>query len=73
MKSGLEILEEIGAAAKAQEKHGTVLAEDATFEEGVIAALMWVTEHPNQTSLMVEYLREYEADLYDLSKTEAVA
>jgi len=60
MKHGLEIIEEIGAATKAQEKHGTVMCEDATFEEGVIAALLWVIGSEGQTSLMVEYLEEFE-------------
>ena len=60
MKSNLDIIEEIGAATKAQENHGTVMCEDATFEDGVIAALLWVMGHEGQTSLMTEYLREFE-------------
>ncbi|NQY63957.1 MAG: hypothetical protein HRT38_09540 [Alteromonadaceae bacterium] len=63
MRKGIEILEEIGAATKAIEKHATVMCSGSTFEEGVIAALLWVTNHPQQTSLMVSYLEEYEHDL----------
>ena len=60
MRKGIEIIEEIGAATKALEKHGSVMCVDRNFEEGVIAALLWVTDHPEQTSLMVSYLEEFE-------------
>jgi|GEM_PF-1973270 len=73
MKHGVEIIEEIGAATKAQEKHGSVMGEDATFEDGVIAALLWVIGSEGQTSLMVEYLREFEqANCFENAK-EVVA
>jgi len=72
MKHSLEIFEEIGAAIKAQEKHGTVMCEDATFEEGVIAALLWVIGSEGQTSLMVESLREFEqANCFENAKEVA--
>ncbi len=60
MRKGIEIIEEIGAATKALENHGTVMCIDSNFEQGVIAALLWVTDHPGQTSLMVSYLDEFE-------------
>jgi len=72
MKHSLEIIEEIGAATKAQEKHGTVMCENATFEEGVIAALLWVIGSEGQTSLMVEYLKEFEqANCFENAKEVA--
>ncbi|OUR88302.1 hypothetical protein A9Q81_24260 [Gammaproteobacteria bacterium 42_54_T18] len=60
MRSSIEIIEEIGAATTAQDKHCTVMCEDATFEDGVIAALLWVIGSEGQTSLMVESLTEFE-------------
>lgn len=72
MRHGIEIIEEIGAATKAQEKYGTVMCEDATFEDGVIAALLWVIGHEGQTTLMIEQLREFEHDK-DVYNHEVVA
>jgi len=60
MRHGIEIIEEIGAATIAQEKHGTVMCEDATFEDGVIAALLWVTGSEGQATLMIDSLNEFE-------------
>lgn len=60
MRHSIEIIEEIGATTKAQEEHGSVMGEDATFEEGVLAALLWVIGSENQTSLMIRYLSEFE-------------
>jgi len=60
MKHSLDIIKEIGATTKAQEKHGTVMCEDATFEDGVMAALLWVISSEGQASLMVQYLNEFE-------------
>jgi hypothetical protein len=73
MKHGLEIIEEIGAATKVQEKYGTVMSEDATFEECVIAALLWVIGSEGQTSLMGIYLTEHEQTNGFTDEKEAAA
>jgi len=72
MKNGIDILEEIGAATKVQETHGTLMTGDATFEDGVIAALMWVMEHPQQSTLIVNELLEHEANLHNSNNKGAV-
>jgi hypothetical protein len=60
MRHSLAIIEEIGAAIKSQDKYGTVMCEDATFEDGVIAALLWVIGSEGQQTLMIENLQEFE-------------
>lgn len=73
MRHSLEIIEEIGAATKAQDKYGTVMCEDASFEDGVIAALLWVIGSEGQTTLMVESLNEFEQANTDIKESEVAA
>lgn len=58
MRNGNEILKELGAAELAISEHAT-LFPDSTFEDGVIAALLWVIKSEGQTALMVAELAEF--------------
>ncbi len=56
MKQVLDILPELGAAQVAIDEHSTLMP-DCSYEDGVIDALMWVIEHPEQKTLMLEILQ----------------